>query len=411
MKFGIPETIHSDQGTEFVNDFLARINDRMNVGHKVTTPYYPQANAQVERFNRTLKESLKIYCEKKPGNWDKYISSICFAYNTSLNAATGFSPFYLMYGRHPRLPTEILQSDNYNEFEHDLKQYQIQLTSHLRIAYDLVRKRLEEEAVSRKINWDKKIKGHHTFNKDDLVLIFQEPGGRKPNELEHSGSFKRKWLGPYVVMEQRHQDNQDVYKVKELETERSFTVNVHRMIKYNKRNFLYQIPKTSLDEAPRLESRILEAEIPVSDGIETAGGIDTSVLSEAHRPKSKVLHESSTYPDTSYNSIPKMLNKQKGKVVSKQEQSRKKQREKEDLLRLQPASAEAIESFEIEKILDHKTRGKGYQYLIKWVGHSEPTWEATHMIDTTECLEEYWNKQPPKVKKPRKYRGRTGAKR
>ena len=51
----IPFELQSDQGNEFTNDILARLNARLNIEHRVTTPYYPLANGEVERFNRTLK--------------------------------------------------------------------------------------------------------------------------------------------------------------------------------------------------------------------------------------------------------------------------------------------------------------------------------------------------------------------
>ena len=63
-RHGIPYQLQSDQGKEFTNDLLERINKRMVVDHRVTTPYYPQANGQVERLNRVLVDSLSIYCSE-----------------------------------------------------------------------------------------------------------------------------------------------------------------------------------------------------------------------------------------------------------------------------------------------------------------------------------------------------------
>jgi hypothetical protein len=91
-KLGIPYEMQTDQGLEFCNDLLKRINSRMGVGHKVTTPYYPQANGQVERYNRTLKTCLSIYSEDHPSTWDKYINGVTWAYNSSINPVSGFSP-------------------------------------------------------------------------------------------------------------------------------------------------------------------------------------------------------------------------------------------------------------------------------------------------------------------------------
>ncbi len=60
-RHGIPYEIHTDQGPEFMNELLRRINARMGVDLRFTTPYHPQSNGEVERFNRTLVDSLSAY--------------------------------------------------------------------------------------------------------------------------------------------------------------------------------------------------------------------------------------------------------------------------------------------------------------------------------------------------------------
>ncbi len=170
--FGVPYEIQSDQGPEFCNDLLRRLNELMSVGHRVTTPYYPQANGQVERFNRTLKTSVSIYAESHPSNWDKYINGICWAYNSSLNPQTGFTPFYLTFGREPRLPTDIFHGP-VKELRYNILQYGSTLTADLRNAYDIVKENLYKAACEMKLSYDSKIhKPHDTFKRGDKILIY-----------------------------------------------------------------------------------------------------------------------------------------------------------------------------------------------------------------------------------------------
>ena len=73
-----------------------------------TTPYHPQSDGLVERWNRTLLQSLATSVEDHPENWDEFVRQICMVYNTSFHPTTGFTPFYLMFGRQAKLPVELM---------------------------------------------------------------------------------------------------------------------------------------------------------------------------------------------------------------------------------------------------------------------------------------------------------------
>ena len=76
--------------------------------HKVnTSSYHPQTDGLVERFNSTLCQSLSMYVAKDQKDWDEYIPLIQFAHRTSICEAIGDSPFYVLYGREPRLPIDV----------------------------------------------------------------------------------------------------------------------------------------------------------------------------------------------------------------------------------------------------------------------------------------------------------------
>ena len=98
-RFSPPEQLHSDQGRQFESELVKEICKLLGVRKTHTTPYHPQGNGMVERFNRTLLDMLSTTVGDHPSNWEHNLRKVCLAYNSSVHASTGFSPFFLMFGR------------------------------------------------------------------------------------------------------------------------------------------------------------------------------------------------------------------------------------------------------------------------------------------------------------------------
>ena len=73
-----------------------------------TTPYHPMGNGQVERLNRTFRNMLTTLSENDMRCWNKHLPKLAFAYNSTVNKSTGFTPFYLMFGRKSILPIDYI---------------------------------------------------------------------------------------------------------------------------------------------------------------------------------------------------------------------------------------------------------------------------------------------------------------
>src|SRR5881227_655600 len=105
---GCPKVILSDRGTHFRNKLVDGLCEKFEIKHKLSSPYHPQTNGLVERFNRTLCESLAKVSGKE-NEWDKHIESVLFAYRTTKHNTTKKTPFFMVYGREAILPIEDIK--------------------------------------------------------------------------------------------------------------------------------------------------------------------------------------------------------------------------------------------------------------------------------------------------------------
>ena len=97
----------SDQGTEFCNQIVNSMCNLFNVRHVLASAYHSQTNGLVERFNKTLCQSLAKYVQQFEEDWDIFIPSVLFAYRTMRHNTTKHEPFFLTYSHTPLLPVEF----------------------------------------------------------------------------------------------------------------------------------------------------------------------------------------------------------------------------------------------------------------------------------------------------------------
>ena len=107
--FGIPEVIHSDQGSQFESALFAECCKLWNCKKTRTSPYHPQGNSVVERLNRTLGNSLRaLLCGSEHKEWDELLPQIMRAIRASPHRVTKETANYMMLGRETNLPDSLL---------------------------------------------------------------------------------------------------------------------------------------------------------------------------------------------------------------------------------------------------------------------------------------------------------------
>ena len=98
-RYGIPKEILTDNGSEFAGVFAASLPSGIKFSH--STPRHPRTNGMVERLNRSLSQNLRtLISTPTHSDWDTHLPAAVYSYNTAVHDVTGFTPFFLMFGRH-----------------------------------------------------------------------------------------------------------------------------------------------------------------------------------------------------------------------------------------------------------------------------------------------------------------------
>ena len=106
MIFGTPDVIHTDGGTNFNSELMHDICRIFMIEKTRTTPYHPQGNGQVERFNRVIVATC-TNCAEKPQKWDVFLPYITFVHNTTVHRTIGVTPYTMISGREAQYPIDF----------------------------------------------------------------------------------------------------------------------------------------------------------------------------------------------------------------------------------------------------------------------------------------------------------------
>ena len=92
---GCPQEFISDKGTHFVNDVIELLKKKYNIKHRLIIPYYPRANGQMEKTNEILCKIISKTVQGSTMDWDVKLLHALWAYRTTYEVTTKFTPFQL----------------------------------------------------------------------------------------------------------------------------------------------------------------------------------------------------------------------------------------------------------------------------------------------------------------------------
>ncbi|CAJ0964630.1 unnamed protein product [Ranitomeya imitator] len=201
---GLPKEILTDQGTPFMSKVMRELCKALKISQLRTSVYHPQSDGLVERFNKTLKSMLRKAIEKDGRDWDCLLPYLMFSIREVPQASTGFSPFELLYGRHPRGLLDIAKETWEAEVTPHRSVIEHVALMQQRIAkvMPIVKEHLlqAQEAQARVYNRSARVR---QFNPGDRVLVLVPTVESK---------FLAKWQGPYEVVEKLGEVNYKIHQ-------------------------------------------------------------------------------------------------------------------------------------------------------------------------------------------------------
>ena len=194
---GCPLQILTDQGTNFESTLFQELCKLMSIDKVRTSTYKPSTNGNIERFHGTMHSMLAKFISDNQRDWDEKLPAVAFAYRTSVQESTKFTPFYLMYGREARIPADLVygtQPDS--DLTSNVSEFADKHQTALREAYTLVRKHLGVAARRRKRDYDLRTRTKdYPVGSWVWVYVPRRKVGRYPK-------WQSPYQGPFLVTQQ-----------------------------------------------------------------------------------------------------------------------------------------------------------------------------------------------------------------
>lgn len=190
-KFGCPVEILTDRGANFTSGLVEEYLKLIGTKHKLTSAFHPRTNSKVERYNGTIKQMLRKYVQGGIHRWDEFVDVALWSSRIWVSSTTGYSPYYLVYGRQPKLPGDSTAPFISREALKDprtMAEITANELTDLGQHRGAAQARMKAVSDKDKERWDFHIEPTH-YDVGDLVL------------LTHEGRFglEPRFKGPYII--------------------------------------------------------------------------------------------------------------------------------------------------------------------------------------------------------------------
>ena len=213
-----PQVLLSDNGTEFKNEILQQICQQYHIKQTFVSVQHPASNGLVERANKKILDVLRHVVSQLNDSWQDWLPHVASSINGSINASTGKTPHYIIYGTEKRLPYDVLLQPRVPVYS--LEDYAKNQLRAFQIIHESVRRNLQASRVEM-------IQRQHTSATPVTLQVNDIVYKSTP---DRQSKLNAKFTGPYRVIE-RLQGNK--FKIFCPDSQISEVVHVDRLKKTN----------------------------------------------------------------------------------------------------------------------------------------------------------------------------------
>ncbi|KAH9116245.1 hypothetical protein LEN26_012902 [Aphanomyces euteiches] len=198
-RFGLPASIVSDRDPRFTSKFWTALFALCGTSLDMSTSDHPETDGQSERANRVIEDVLRSYAQSKPRTWSTMLPHVAFAYNNSVQASTGHTPFFVVHLRHPHVPLSVdstrlsgegsIPTRTIASVKHFVESRK-SLIHHVRenLASAQTKQALQANKTSRR--------NTNVYSVGDLVLLHASAA---PKAARGNPKLQPPWLGPFPI--------------------------------------------------------------------------------------------------------------------------------------------------------------------------------------------------------------------
>ena len=214
---GVPQTLISDNGTEFRNKLVKELSNTLGFTHSTIAVHHPASQGLVERKNQSVMIALRQLNDERPHDWDLCLPHAILAVNSAYCSSIGDTPFFLYRHRDPDVPWHLRPSTRLNS-DPQLQQVHEDI-QRSRVTYKLIRENLLDST-------DRQVRSKNKAAKDNKIRVDMRVMTRYIKNKPGDNKFSPRFNGPFRVISQK---TPTVFRLKNLVNNKEIEAHVENL--------------------------------------------------------------------------------------------------------------------------------------------------------------------------------------